>query len=122
MKKLIVLFLFLIFVMPQSFAQDGGGPPKANTSIKSKRKKRKEDRKRFKENRSNKRAEEKKIRNHHKRIQTKEVRKRMKKNKGVAQRNRDHKREPLFNRLFKNKKRSKASKQKTEKNTDSFKQ
>ena len=116
MKKIILLLVFLGFIFPLDIvSQNEGGPPKANTTIKSKRKKRKEDKRRWKEERRNKRAEEKKIRDHHKRIQTKEVRKRMKRSKGVAQRNRDNQREPFFQRLFKNKKRGKAGKAPKEK-------
>ncbi len=116
MKKIILLFVLLGFIFPfDAMSQNEGGPPKANTSIKSKRKKRKEDKRRWKEERRNKRAEEKKIRDHHKRIQTKSVRKRMKRNKGVAQRNHDHQREPFFQRVFKSKKRGKVGKSPKEK-------
>jgi hypothetical protein len=111
-----IFFLFVTFSILQGacFAQEGGGPPKKEQSVKSKRKQYKEDKRKWKEERRNKRAEEKKIRDHHKRIQTKEVRKRMKRNKGKAIRNNTHQREPFFQRLFQ-KKRGKASKQPKEK-------
>lgn len=109
----ILLFVFLTFQIP-CLAQEGGGPPKKDQSMKSKRKQYKEDKRKWKEERRNKRAEEKKIREHHKRIQTKEVRKRMKRSKGKAVRNNAHQREPFFQRLFQ-KKRGKASKQPKEK-------
>ena len=84
-------------------------------SLKSKRKLRKEDRKQWKEDRRNKRAEEKKVRDYHKRIQTKEVRHRMKRSKKTAARNRDHTREPFFQRMFHKKGKGKRVKQPTEK-------
>lgn len=114
----LFLFLFLSVVYQNTcLSQEGGGksdPPKKDQSIKSKRKQHKADKKKWKEDRRNKRAEEKKIRDHHKRIQTKEVRKRMKKSKGKAIRNNTHQREPFFQRLFQ-KKRGKGSKQPKEK-------
>lgn len=111
-----IFFLLVTFLMHQNacLAQEGGGPPKKDQSIKSKRKQYKEDKRKWKEERRNKRAEEKKIREHHKRIQTKEVRKRMKRSKGKAVRNNTHQREPFFQRLFQ-KKRGKGSKQPKEK-------
>lgn len=112
----LILFFFLInFCQTICIAQEGGGPPKKDQSIKSKRKQRKEDKRKWKEDRRNKRAEEKKIRDHHKRIQTKEVRKRMKRSKGKAQRNHDHQREPFFQRLFNKKGKGKRAKHPTEK-------
>lgn len=113
-----VIFCFLVLFIAQNtcLAQEGGNAPKKEQSMKSKRKLRKEDRKKWKEDRKNKRLEEKKVRDHHKRIQTKEVRKRMKRSKQTAARNRDHKREPFFQRVFKKKgKRVKPSKEKSSK-------
>jgi hypothetical protein len=98
--KIILSFLLCFAFQNLVLAQDGGGPPKSEQSLKSKRKQRKADKKEWKEERRNKRAEEKKIKNHHKRIQTKEVRKRMKRSKQKAGVNRDHTREPFFQRLF----------------------
>lgn len=115
--RIVVIFIFTLFLKNACIAQEGGGKsdaPKHEQSLKSKRKLRKADKKKWKEDRRNKRAEEKKIRNHHKRIQTKSVRKRMKSNKGKALRNNAHQREPFFKRLFQ-KKRGKGSKQPKEK-------
>lgn len=114
--RIVVIFILAFFLKNVCIAQEskGGDPPKHEKSIKSKRKLRKADKKKWKEERRNKRAEEKKIRNHHKRIQTKSVRKRMKGNKGKAIRNNAHQREPFFKRLFQ-KKRGKGSKQPKEK-------
>ena len=111
-----IFFIHFTSVITQNacLAQEGGGSPKKEQSMKSKRKQYKEDKRKWKEERRNKRAEEKKIRDHHKRIQTKEVRKRMKRSKGKAIRNNTHQREPFFQRLFQ-KKRGKASRQPKEK-------
>jgi len=110
--KIIFFILFSYAFQNACLAQEAA--PKKEQSLKSKRKLRKEDKKKWKEDRRNKRAEEKKIRNHHKRIQTKEVRKRMKRSKQTAGRNRDHKKEPFFKRLFNKKgKRVKQPKEKT---------
>ena len=113
--KIIFCLLFFYSFQNVCLAQEGG-EGKKEQSLKSKRKLRKEDRKKWKEERRTKRAEERKIRNHHKRIQTKEVRKRMKRSKQTAGRNRDHKREPFFQRIFKKKgKRSRAPKERASK-------
>ncbi len=104
--------LFIIcFFQNTLLAQDGGGPPKQDQSIKSKRKLRKADKKKWKEDRAAKRAEEKKIKAHHKRIQTKEVRKRMKRSKNKSQAIRANKREPFFKRLFNKQGKRKTAKQ-----------
>lgn len=112
----IILFIFFVSLIPYSSQSQESGPPK--TSIKSKRKQRKEDKKKWKEERRKKKAEEKMIRDHHKRIQTKEVRKRMKRSKKTAQRNHDHQRAPWYERIFDKsgkRKKGKAPKEKTSK-------
>ena len=111
----LVILIFLIVSIPQNLllAQEGAQPPKKEQSIKSKRKQYKEDKKKWKEEREQKRAEEKKIEEHHKRIQTKEVQKRMKKSKARAMRNNTHQRDPFFQRLVQ-KKRGRAIKQSKE--------
>ena len=110
----IVFSLLFCLALPHiSMAQENG--PQKDQSLKSKRKQRKADKKEWKEERRNKRAEEKKIKNHHKRIQTKEVRKRMKRSKQRAGLNRDHKREPFFQRLFHRSGKGKRVKQPKEK-------
>lgn len=108
--RIIFCFLCLLILRNACPAQESGSAPKKEQSFKSKRKLRKEDRKQWKEDRKNKRLEEKKIRDHHKRIQTKEVRKRMKRSKQTAERNREHKREPFFQRLFKKNPKGKRTK------------
>ncbi len=116
--KIIFCLLFFYGFQNTCLAQESGGggdPPKKDRSLKSKRKLRKQDRKQWKEDRRNKRAEEKKVRDYHKRIQTKDVRKRMKRSKQTAARNRDHTREPFFQRVFKKKSKGRRVKQPTEK-------
>lgn len=101
-KRIIFLFLILSFSTP-FFAQDKGtGPPER--SIKSERKLRKMDRAEAKERRRKERAERKAIKAHHKRIQTKKVRKRMKQSKKTAIRHNENKREFFVKRWFKKKK------------------
>ena len=109
--KLIFSFLLICIFQSTVIAQDGGGPPKKDQSIKSKRKLRKADKKKWKEDRAAKRAEEKKIKAHHKRIQTKEVRKRMKRSKNKSQAIRANKREPFFKRLLNKQGKRKTAKQ-----------
>lgn len=111
--KLVILFTLLVFIGTLNAQEGGGGKPNTPaTTWKGKRKQRKADRKEWKKKRKEKRAEEKKIKNHHKRIQTKEVRKRMKRSKVKASRNREHKGEPFFQRVFNKKgKRVKKSKE-----------
>lgn len=114
--KFILVFLLFAFTQNSSFGQDKSGPPKKDQSMKSKRKMRKAARKKWKEDRATKRAEEKRIRDYQKRTQTKEVQKRMKRSKKIAQRNHDNKREPFFERMFKKKgKSSKKSKERAPK-------
>ena len=108
MKLTVLISLLIFFAVGTNSsltAQEGGGgkPNTPATTWKGKRKQRKADRKEWKQARKDKRAEEKKITAHHKRIQTKEVRKRMKRSKVKATRNHDHQREPFFQRLFKKK-------------------
>ena len=120
--RIVVIFILAFFLKNACIAQDskGGDPPKHEKSIKSKRKLRKADKKKWKEERRNKRAEEKKIRNHHKRIQTKSVRKRMKGNKGKAIRNNANQREPFFKRLFQKKDQSNPKKKPLKSNNNKF--
>ena len=115
--RFVFSLIFVCFIQNTCSAQEGGGPPKKDQSIKSKRKLRKADKKKWKEDRAAKRAEEKKIKAHHKRIQTKEVRKRMKRSKGKSQAIRANKREPFFKRLFNKQGKRKTAKQHKERAT-----
>lgn len=120
--KLTLTILFFFILQNPCNSQTGGNgsqnTPQGSQSLKSKRKQRKADKKEWKEERRKKRDDERKVRNHHKRIQTKEVRKRMKRSKQKATLNREHRREPFFQRLFNKKgkgKRVKVSKEKVKK-------
>ena len=115
--RFVFSLIFVCFIQNTCSAQEGGGPPKKDQSVKSKRKLRKADKKKWKEDRAAKRAEEKKIKAHHKRIQTKEVRKRMKRSKGKSQAIRANKREPFFKRLFNKQGKRKTAKQHKERTT-----
>ena len=105
-KNLKYIFAFILFcftILTQ--AQDKKTEEdKKGTSIKSEREKRRSDKKKWKEERRRKRAEEKAIRDHHKRIQTKEVNKRMRRSKRKAQHVNENKREFFLIRWFSRKK------------------
>lgn len=113
--RLFTSILFVCLLQNSCFAQENSGPPKKEESLKSKRKLRKADKRKWKEERAAKRAEEKNIKAYHKRLQTKAVRKRMNQSKIKAQRNRDHLKEPLFVRLFNKKGKRRTSFQAKEK-------
>ena len=104
LKKIVYILLLLNFAVP-FYGQDkstGTGPKEK--SIKSQRKIRKEDRREAREKRRKEKAEKKAIKAHHKRLQTKQVRKRMKKSKNKATFNNEKRKPSFFKRLFKKKK------------------
>jgi len=96
----IALLALLFFSVP---AQTKGTGPE-ETSVKKELRSRKQLRKESKERRRLEKAERKKIKKHHKRIQTKAVRKRMKSSKKQAVRTNENKREFFITRWFKKKK------------------
>jgi hypothetical protein len=103
-KKLIFVFIAICTLKSTPlFSQEKGTGPKEK-SFQSERKIRKALKKEAKEKRRKEKAEQKAIKKHHKRIQTKKVRKRMKSSKKTAIRNNENKRDPFFKRLFKKKK------------------
>jgi hypothetical protein len=98
------LFVFLLFSCI-SFSQkqpETKEPTKAAEG--NKRAIRKQEKKEAKERRKLEKAERKAIKAYHKRLQTKKVRKRMKRSKKTAIQNNTHSRDPFFKRLFKKKK------------------
>lgn len=103
-RKHIFLLLFACsFVLP-SFSQEKGTGPREKTfkqELKTNRQLRKEAR----EKRKIRKAEKKAIKKYHKRLQTKQVRKRMKASRKSAIRHNDNKREFFLKRWFKGKKR-----------------
>ena len=100
-KKLIYLVLILLIPL-SNLAQEKGTGPKEK-SIQSQRKLNKQLRKEAREQRRKERAERKAIKAYHKRLQTKKVRKRMKKSKRTATLHNENRREPFYKRLFKKK-------------------
>ena len=102
--KYIFTFFIFCFVVSVHAQENKSEADKKGTSIKSEREKRRSDRKKWKEERRRKRAEERMIRNHHKRIQTKEVNKRMRRSQRKAKRINENKREFFLIRWFSRKK------------------
>jgi hypothetical protein len=94
--------IILCFLQITCYSQESGGPPKKEQSLKSKRKLRKADKKKWKEERSAQRAEEKNRDAHHKRVQTKAVYKRMKQSRAKSNSIRENKRDPFYKRWFQN--------------------
>lgn len=99
MKRLIgfIILSCSVFFSPAQ-QQNGLGPKEKSvrSEVRSERRARKEDREKRKQEKEERRFVEK----HHKRIQTKEVRKRMKHSKVKAQRQHDNKREFVGKRWF----------------------
>ena len=102
-KKIITLLLFIAFNFSIYSQEKGTGPREKSIKmeLKSNRKMRFEKR----ELRRKERAERKAIKAHHKKLQTKKVRKRMKQSRKAAMRHNDNRREFFITRWFKNKKR-----------------
>lgn len=103
-KHILILLFGLSFFSPLIAQTDNAGAGPKKPSIASERKKRKAARKEAKEQRRKERAERKAIKAYHKRLQTKEVRKRMKRNRNKSQRINDNRKEPFFKRWFGRKK------------------
>lgn len=93
----------LVFITTLCQAQDKGPKPSKDV-VKSKREIRKEERKESKERRKREKEERKAIKAYHKRLQTKQVYKRMKKSRKKATFYNEHKREFFLVRWFKKKK------------------
>ena len=105
-KRPLICFLFLFYFLPVFSQEKGTGPKEKN--IKTERKLQKKARFEAREKRRKEKAERKAVKKHHKRLQTKQVRKRMKNSKHKSVLNNENKREPFYKRLFKSKKRRKA--------------
>jgi hypothetical protein len=98
--KLLLLAVVSLFALP-AVAQGTG--PKEKT-VKEELKSNRQLRKERKEKRKLERAERKAIKDYHKRLQTKKVRKRMKESRQHANRNNDNRREFFLKRWFRKKK------------------
>jgi hypothetical protein len=102
--KKIIYFTIIFCISFSTYSQEkkGTGPKEksARSQLQSERNLRKEAR----ENRRKERAERKAIKAYHKRLQTKKVRKRMKRSKHKATLHNENRRDNFFKRLFKKKK------------------
>jgi hypothetical protein len=96
----IFLFSCLVFAFFSLSAQDKKSGPKEKT-FKPDLKSNKQLRKEAREKKRIERAEKKAIRKHHHRIQTKQVRKRMKSSRKAATRHNEHRREFFIKRWLK---------------------
>ena len=102
--------MFFIFISTPSFSQDNPseGKTEKKNDVVSARTKRKKAKAEWKEKRNLDRADRKAIRAHEKALQTKTVRKRMKKDRKKANRANQNKKEFFLIRLFKPKPRTGA--------------
>ena len=100
----IVLFCFLFFPVPV-FSQEGGSSEKKN-EVENARMKRKKAKAEWKAKRKEERTDRKAVGSHEKLLQTKETRKRMRKNRRKADRVNQNKREFFLIRMFKPKPRT----------------
>lgn len=101
MHRLRVIICSLLFLCSfDSFPQEKGTGPREKT-VKEEIKSNKRIRQEKREKRKREKAEKKAIKKHHKRIQTKTVRKRMSSSKKRAKRNNDNTREFFLVRWYK---------------------
>ena len=95
------IFLLLLIIIPFTIAaQEPAGGGEKQSSTPTTKAQRKSAKRKWKEQRLKKMEEKKKIKNHHKRIQTKEVRKKMRRDARKAKRVNEHKREFFLKRWF----------------------
>lgn len=103
MNAIKKILLPLILILPIAlFAQDNSGNSEQQKTPTS-RAQRKLAKQKWKEERAKKRDDRKMVKQHHKRLQTKTVQKRMKKNKKKSERVNDNRREFFLKRWFKRK-------------------
>ena len=102
-----IVLIFLLWLPLHTIAQTSAPASKAAANAskkeepKSSRAARREARKQWWEQRRNERAEKKKVSDHAKKLQTKKVLKRMKKDRKIAERHTQNKRAPFYERWFK---------------------
>jgi hypothetical protein len=103
-----LFFLFFIFISIQAFAQEKTADSKTEkkNDVESRKLKRKKAKAAWNVRRGKERGNRHAIKSNEKRLQTKETRKRMKKNRAKANRTNQNKNEPLLIRLFKPKPRT----------------
>ena len=102
-KYFFIFFLAFCFISYSQKAPETKAPTKG--AEQNKRAIRKAEKKEAKERRRIEKQERKAIKAYHKRLQTKQVRKRMKRSRKKAIMNNTNKREPWIKRVFKKKKR-----------------
>lgn len=102
-RNIIVLALLCMLLLPAYSQEKGTGP--REKSFKQELKTNKQIRREAREKRKLERAEKKAIKKHHKRIQTKKVRRRMKESRKTAVRHNENKREFFLKRWFRKKNR-----------------
>jgi hypothetical protein len=103
MKKPWIKYLFFLFAIGVMLPVDAQNTGPKEKSMKEELKTNRQLRHERREKRKLERAERKAIRDHHKRIQTKKVRKRMKESSRAANRHNEGKREFFLRRWFRKK-------------------
>src|SRR5687767_11570047 len=98
LNHIFVVLCLGVFLLP-AYSQEKGTGPKEK-SFKQELKTNKQIRREAREKRKLERAEKKAVKKHHKRIQTKKVRKRMKESRKTAVRHNENKREFFIKRWF----------------------
>ncbi len=98
-----IFFLLFLFISVPALAQDNSAPNKEEkkNEVMSARMKRQKAKKEWKEKREKERADQKAVRDHEKRLQTKATRKRMHRDQRKANRINQNKKEFFLIRLFK---------------------
>jgi hypothetical protein len=101
-------FILFLFVSAPVFSQDNAANTKTEkkNDVESRKLKRKKAKAEWKARRQKEKGDRKAVRDHEKRLQTKETRKRMKKDRAKANRNNANKKEFFLIRLFKPKPRT----------------
>ncbi len=99
MKYRKYIFVIILFLPLTIFAQEAVKSSRNGTPA-SARHQRKVARKKWKEERKKEKLDRTIVDDHHKRIQTKKVQKRMRKDKRKAQRNNEHKKDYFWNKWF----------------------
>jgi hypothetical protein len=97
-------FVLILLFSINTFGQAPEGKSPSKQAEQKKKANRRADRKEARERRKIEKQERKAIKAHHKRLQTKDVRKRMKKSRKKAIMNNTGKREPWYKRMFRKKK------------------
>jgi benzoyl-CoA reductase/2-hydroxyglutaryl-CoA dehydratase subunit BcrC/BadD/HgdB len=98
--KIVALFL-MIHAVPVKGQDNPSSKEEKKNEVATRRAKRLKAKKEWKESRQKDHSNDRAVRRHEKRLQTKETRKRMRQNRKKANRNNEHKKEFFLIRLFK---------------------